>query len=249
MSSISQKSGLNETINFILDKSKFQSQPEKTSKQPTKNQEAAGKFLPRVYRFTFSPDLNDNLTLWSLNEMEAVAPSFTHLLDHTIAVFWYLFHEGGKHIKKLTIADLTWTLRFLEAMDTRRINDIEDLTFFIEYIKQVINSRYASMDESKYEDLISLQQEQTIVNSSKYFSLTIEDYLSNPEILQATKREENFDERNPTLDLDPRDALIKETQEKLNEWIDTSKNKTCDDDQQRISMEKLRLKFQTVQNS
>lgn len=208
------------------------------------NEEDDGVFRPKVYRFRFSPALNDCMTMWGLEEMNAVAPSFTNLMDHTIAVIYYLFHENGKHLGRLTIADLMWALKFIEALDNTRISELDDQVFFTTYIRTVISLKYALLDEKEYADLTSTVLDISIKNTSKFFSQTVEDYFKHPDVTAAVLNEP--EEEIITEEQDPRDILIKEAAQKISQWVDSREQQITLDDVHRKSMENLRDKLARV---
>jgi hypothetical protein len=200
------------------------------------------EFEPKVYRFRFSPALNDSLTMWGLEEINAVSPNFVTLFDHTIAVIWYMFYENGRHLSRLTIADLMWALRFLEAIDTTRISELEDHTFFIEYIRKIINKKYEQMDEQNYADLSNQMLEKSIENTSNFFSTSLAEYMQHPDVSASILKECEGIEFSEDVK-DPRDQLIKEAAQKISEWVENSEQKVVLDDHHRKSMENLRDKL------
>lgn len=118
------------------------------------------EFSPQVYNFVLSPELADSIICWNLEKFQVKKPSFAVLLDHTIAVIWHIFNLDGAELSCLNKADILWSLRFLEAIDTSQIGDTKDLDSLIDYFRKILITRYSAEDEKSF-----AEDEKTIYES------------------------------------------------------------------------------------
>lgn len=109
-------------------------------------------YNPQVYNFVLSPEFSDSVLCWELNNYKVELPSFSVLYDHTLAVIWHVFNNDGAELTNLNKADIGWALRFLEAIDTSRINDTTDLDRLMDYLRKILISRLAMEDETSFLD-------------------------------------------------------------------------------------------------
>lgn len=110
----------------------------------------AQEFNPRVYNFVLSPEFADSVMCWDLKSYKVALPSFSVLLDHTLAVIWHIFNNDGAELLNLNKADIGWALRFLEAIDTNHIKDTSGLEKLKNMMRKVLISRYAMEDEQEF---------------------------------------------------------------------------------------------------
>ena len=108
------------------------------------------EFNPRVYNFVLTPEFADSVMCWDLKSYKVALPSFSVLLDHTLAVIWHIFNNNGAELLNLNKADIGWALRFLEAIDTNHIKDTSDLEKLKNMMRKVLISRYAMEDEQEF---------------------------------------------------------------------------------------------------
>jgi hypothetical protein len=139
-------------------------------------------FNPQVYNFTFSDEFADSVLNWELESFEVNCPRYQVLLDHTVAVVWHLFSDGGNELLNLNKSDISWALKFLEAIDTSDCDasDTKDIHAMMRFMRKVLIARYSMEDEAK----IAIDN-QTFHESIKHdttLSLAFEDFFEHPDV-------------------------------------------------------------------
>lgn len=143
------------------------------------------EYNPQVYNFVLSPEFSDSVLCWELNNYRVELPSFSVLLDHTLAVLWHVFNNDGVELYNLNKADIGWALRFLEAIDTSNINDTTDLDKIIDYLRKILISRYSMEDEENFAEETQTMLDSIAVPSS---SSALEEFYNSPEVNKDMKK-------------------------------------------------------------
>lgn len=121
-------------------------------------------FEPVLYDFEVSPQLLESMVIMNFKDMEVDAPDFGDLLDHAMATLWYIFADDGDKLMDLKKADIAWTLKFLESLDTSTLLDSDqDIKSLILYLSAILSSRYALEDENEYENHL-----ESVLNSMEF---------------------------------------------------------------------------------
>jgi hypothetical protein len=149
-------------------------------------------YNPQVYNFVLSPEFSDSVLCWELKNYQVELPTFSVLLDHTLAVIWHVFNNDGVELTNLNKADLSWALRFLEAIDTSQINDTTDLDRLIDYLRKILISRYSMEDEGSILDETQTMLDSIAVPSS---SSALEEFYNSFEVNKDIKREQKLAEK------------------------------------------------------
>lgn len=143
----------------------------------------AKEFSPKVYSFMLSPEFGDSVLCWELDHYKVESPSFAVLLDHTLAVVWHLFHIDGAELYTMNKADVSWSLRFLEAIDTSHVADTTDLDALIEFHRKFLVTRNSLEDDN------SKSMYESIGDSGLSSSLALDEFLNSADVKEDMERE------------------------------------------------------------
>lgn len=146
------------------------------------------EFSPKVYSFMLSPEFGDSVMCWELDNYKVESPSFAVLLDHTLAVVWHLFHIDGAELYTLNKADVSWSLRFLEAIDTSHVGDTTDLDALIDFHRKFLVTRNSLEDEKSLADS-SKSMYESIGDSGLSSSLALDELLNSADVKEDMERE------------------------------------------------------------
>lgn len=145
------------------------------------------EFCPKVHNFVLSPELADSILCWELDSYKTECPSFAVLLDHTLAVIWHVFNDDGAELYSLNKADITWALRFIEAIDTARVYDTTDLDLLKECLRKILITRYALEDEQEFTSSNKTLYES--ISEGNASSSALEDFLCSDAVMEDMERE------------------------------------------------------------
>jgi hypothetical protein len=167
-----------------------------------------GEFNPQPYSFVLSKEFADSTFCWELMRYNVESPTFAVLLDHTIAVIWHVFNISGAELSCFNKADLTWALRFLEAIDTAGIGDTTDLDTLKNYFRKILITRYSVENEKDVQDLNKTMYD-SISDDMSNSSGALQDFLSSQQVIEDMEKEVKIPKAKPITKCTDEDLLQK----------------------------------------